>query len=427
MGRNTITKITEWQYRDMQMSVWNDKIDYTTTPLETAWKKCRRSAKTENASMLAVFFAILNKEVKWRTPHIKQLGKAKQWFSFNPFVTKIDQQENLIHACNSAFPIDVSILTVANCTGTECDVLIFDEGGWVFKNLIIYEAYRNARPMIASSDFKHIVHLSTPARYSAFDDAFDDCALLEQKLNTKLTIIRTSEDCSWISKEFIESEERSHSDCPWYIDQNYKCISTPYGGAVFTNYYDVNDALRVPDSVRQNWASHVPTHAGVDFNGELVQHYLILIKFVGDALLILDEIKFTDLNLLFKYEKFSLELEDGLFSTPFADDARRVGLKCNYLAWDRIEKMQRVNRVRQRKMIIVDKRRCPTVWKNLQEAAYDQKERLPLLEKRTDQHGLDALLHADHDTETYLTVPKTAQSARKKALFGERSELANFY
>jgi len=50
------------------------------------------------------------------------------------------------------------------------------------------------------------------------------------------------------------------------------------------------------------------------------------------------------------------------------------------------------------------------------EASYDQKERLPKLEKRTDQHGLDGLLHAIHDRSGVIYSPKHVKKVRQ--LFG---------
>ena len=89
---------------------------------------------------------------------------------------------------------------------------------------------------------------------------------------------------------------------------------------------------------------------------------------------------------------------------------RKPGIKES----DESEKMQRVSKLKKR-TILIDKRKCPVTYKNLQEAAYDQKSRLPKLEKRTDQHGLDALLHAMHDSGTKIHFRKK----EKKNLFGK--------
>jgi len=170
--KHDMRRVTTWQMKDMEMAIWNDKIDYTKIPLETVHNKNRRSAKTKDATRLAVFFALLNKEVKWRSAYGAQQTMAKFWYLLNPFVHKINHQENNVYIRGPTnYPINLGILSPANVTGVECDVAMFDEGGWVFKHLKLYEAYKNARPMVAPSDFKHVIHFSTPARYSAFQEA----------------------------------------------------------------------------------------------------------------------------------------------------------------------------------------------------------------------------------------------------------------
>jgi len=408
-GRKDMRLITPWQMKDMEMSIWNDKIDYTKEPLETVLNENRRSGKTEFRTVLAVFFALLNKEVKWRSAYMRQQKEAKIWLHLNPFIDRINNQENLAYLKgHSYYPIDIAVLSPGNVTGVECDVVFFDEGGWVFKNLQLYEAYRNARPMVAPSDFKHIIHLSTPARYSAFQDAWDEVSLYAEKLGTQLTVLRTWEDCPWITPEFIAYEERMNADCPWYVDQNYRGIFVVYGGAVFTNFYDINDTSHVSDELYDAYRKAKPSHGGVDWNGPHTQHYLILGKILPSYLFILDEIKFLDIEFLKRFDAryISIELEDDdPFSKPFADDAKKLGLKVNYFGWNDTMKMERVHFV-QARTVIMDKKKCRLTWKNFQEAAFDQNSRLPMLEKRTDQHGLDGTLHMAHAGETYLTTPK---------------------
>ena len=254
-AKHDLRRFTDWQLKDMEMAIWNDKIDYTKVPLETVHNKNRRSGKTKNATCIAEFYSLLNLEVKWRSGYMRQQAMAKYWFLMNPFTKSIHYQNNSVHMYGpSIYPIDLAVLTPANVTGIECDCAFFDEGGWVFKHLRLYEAYRNARPMVAPSKCKHIMHFSTPARYSAFQEAWLEVEALEVELGTKLTVLRTDEDCPWITPEFVEYERRMNADCPWYVDQNYKGIWVVYGGAVFNNFYDVNDTLHVPQSIRDNWS-----------------------------------------------------------------------------------------------------------------------------------------------------------------------------
>ena len=113
--------------------------------------------------------------------------------------------------------------------------------------------------------------------------------------------------------------------------------------------------------------------------------------------IIKEELKFTDIEFLKQYmHTISLELEDDdPFSDQFADNAKEMGIIASYFGWDMPHKMERVRQV-QLRMVIMDKTKCPITWKNFQEAAYDQNSRLPMLEKRPDQHGLDGTLHMLH-------------------------------
>lgn len=409
--KHDMRRVTAWQMKDMEMAIWNDKIDYTKIPLETVHNKNRRSGKTKDATRLAVFFGLLNLEVKWRSAYMRQMVMAKSWFLMNPFVRQIKYIDNSVHLYGpSIYPIDLAILSPANVTGVECDCVFFDEGGWVFEHLRLYHAYQNARPMVAPSSCKHIIHFSTPARSTAFHEAWVSIQSLEIELGTTLTVTRTDVDCPWITPEFVEYERQMNIDCPWYVNQNYKGIWVVYGGAAFNNFYDVRDILHVPKKIRDNWSEIIPDMGGVDWNGPDTKHYLDLGKVTPKYVFIKEELKFTDIEFLKRYmHNVSLEMEfDDPFSNQFADTAKEKGIIGNYFGWDMAAKMERVRQINTRTTII-DKIKCPVTFKNFEEAALDKKYRIAALEKRPDQHGLDASLHMVHPKPWgmfYKKVPK---------------------
>ena len=414
--------VTSWQMEDMETSLWNDKIDYTRETLETIWNKNRRSAKTENATLIATFCGILNKEVKWRSCYMPQMKEAKIWYHLNPFVKKINNHEGLVYLRGGYYPVDLSVLTPANVTGVECDVAIFDEGSWAFKGLQLYEAYRQARPMVSTSDFKHILHVSTPALSTSFAEAWDYLTIKEDKMNTKFTVLRTVDDCPWITPEFIEEERLVHADCLWYVDQNYYGVFVVPGGAVFSNYYDVNDSLHVSDELYERFRKATPRHGGVDWNGEVTQHYLVLCYIDADYIFVKKEIKFLDIKILKNYERnVSLELEDDdPYSDEYAQTAKEIGIRCAYFGWNEATKMERVRQVKARK-VIIDRGECPTVWKNFQEAGFalSTQTRMPIMEKRSDQHGIDGVLHATHVGDRGYTKARLT-GERGLDLFGKK-------
>ena len=425
-GSKDLRLITPWQLEDMEKAIWNDKIDYTEDLLEIIWNRSRRSAKTENASELAVFAGLLNKEVKWRSCYMPQQKEAKVWFSLNPFVTGVNDYKGEIHLCGGYYPIDLAVMTFANVSGVECDWAFFDEGGWVFRHLKLYEAYKQARPMLSSSAFKHLLHFSTPAKSTAFAEVWDYLKIEEEKYDTQFTFLRTADVCPWISPKFIAREREIHADCPWYIEQNYYGVFVVPGGAVFNNYYDVNDKLHISDELYDRFRNAVPGHGGVDWNVETTQHYLVLCYIDPDYIFVKKEIKFWDINILKKYEReISLELEDDdPYSNQFADNAKELGIRCSYFGWKEATKMERVRQVKNR-IVIIDRGECPKVWQNFMEAGYTMstQTRLPILEKRPDQHGLDCVLHATHVGSRQYTKARLIGQRQNINLFKNRGEV----
>ena len=414
-------EFTKWQREDMEMSIYNPLINTEREVLETAWNYSRRGGKSRGLTVLAVFFSLIGKLVIWRSPHADQLGQASQWFTMNPFVKKVSINNlNKVEVYGSP-NINISVLSAGKVASREADILIYDEGGWVFKHLALYEFYKASRPMVAASQYRHIIHASTPARNTAFHEEWENLQDLEIKYNTRFTSLHPHEDCHWITEEWIEMEREKNSDTPWYVDQNYNCMFVVYGGAVFTNVIALGDA-HFPEFPYGYLEKIQPRYAGVDFNGDVVGHYLIKIDYNDNFVFVLSEKTFTDLKYLAEQKDchdrvggVSYEVEDGQFNIPFCNDLRRMGFAGIYQEWSRDKKHTRVQELRNR-IIIIDKLKCPLTYRNLMEASYDQGERLPKLEKRTDQHGLDGLLHAIHDRSGVIYTPKHVSAVR--ALFG---------
>jgi hypothetical protein len=375
-----------------------------------------------------VFWSVLDKKVIWRCPHTDQLNQASEWFGYNPFVENVQ-----IHAPNNRVTvfdspeINISVLSPGRVASREADCLIYDEMGWCFNHLALFDYYKFSRPMIAASKFKHILHASTPARNTAFFEEWENLKGLEEKYNTKFTSEHPWRDTSWITEEWIEQERLKNIDCPWYIEQNYECQWVIYGGAVFSDIIFLGDPRfpQFPMDFFERKFMHPrtgemkTTHAGLDFNGDIVGHYLVEIRYDDNYVYVMNETVFRDLNFLSElplwdwYNPLSLEIEDGMFNLPFADACRRLGIPAVYQEFDEYIKAERIAQLKKR-TILIDRIKCPMTYRNLMSAAYDQSSRLPKLEKRTDQHGLDALIHAIHDTSDRIHY----RDKRKKDIFG---------
>lgn len=413
-----LTEFEQFQLDDMEMSIYNPAINTFLIALETAWLYTRRGGKTRGLAILAPFFSLLDKDVAWRAPHGEQLKKAGYWYSLNPFTEKVMiRTENVIRIVNSP-DISIAPMTVGRVAGGDCDVLILDEGGWIMKHLQAYLMYLTCRPMVSTSKFKHIINASTPARDTAFEDEWNFIQKSEDENNLTLSSLHDCEDCHWITPEWIAAESKKYPK--WYIELNYYCKWTVPYGAVFEKVYDVND-YNSPITKETLW-SMIPTHAGVDHNGgdKAHPHYIVTGTFDDNFLYILDEYKFTDLNFLFdpKFRHYSFEIEDGLFNTQWTDQEKSMGFDALYFGWNKEDKMKRVQEVRNR-ITIIDKTRCPDTYRNFMNAGFNPKSRLMELEKRTDQHGLDCVLHLMHPSSANMQIYGRTAHAPIEKRFGD--------
>lgn len=412
-GGKDIKKLVNWQIQDMVKAIKNPTIDYRIRTLECLWNRSRRSGKTMCASILAVFYVTMGFRVRWFTANTKQMRAARMWFFQNPFFIKYNTQQSEIHIIGQEHILTYAVLAShGNVTGDEGDCLFFDEGGDYDLDLKVYSNYEDARAFLANSEFAHILHFSTPARYSALFEANETLEALEIKLQSQFIFTRDYLWCPWTKKERALDEAARNPQDPYFFQKNYLCLWVVYGGAVFnsTDYLDIRNPLVSPELLNM-WKTIEPTQGGVDWNGEQTQHYLGLIAYTDKYIFVKDEIKFWGYDTLKDWhKKVRLELEyNDPFSNQYGDDALDEGVEGAYEGWDNDMKMERLRQIKKR-TVILDKVRAPTLWRNLQEAAYDNKQRLPTLKKLSNQHGLDWLMHAMHvyDTSIYSNAPPDA-------------------
>lgn len=386
-----LTQWTNWQIDDMIMCIYNSKIDVSREALETALDYTRRGGKTRSLSILATFFSLIHLRVVWRAPHSDQTVQAAEWFDMNPFVESQKIRTQFRVEIFGSPEISVAVLSEGRIASREADVLIYDEGGTVMTYHANFDYYKNSRPMIAASQNKYIIHASTDCQGSVFYEELHALNEKEHIYKTKFTSIHPWRDTTWITPEWIEQEKKAHLDCDWYIDQNYNCIAVVRGGRIFRNIIEVGSEYQ-PNFPFGFLDQFTATNAGVDFNGENIGHYIELIAYDDEYIYCLEEINFTDLLDLFRYENLQLELEDGLFNTAFTDQTKRMGLVCLYQEWQEPIKHTRLQELVNRK-IVINRHKTPILYKNLLEAGWDEKHPRPKLKKRPDQHGLDALMH----------------------------------
>lgn len=403
-GGEDLSALVDWQIRDMLHAIVNDTIDYRVETLEVLWNRSRRSGKTMCATILAVFYVLLGYTIRWYSPHADQKDFALVWLYQNPFVKQIKTTKRQVIVVGTT-PTDLEeemqftyrVLSAGAVAGGECDCLFYDEGQDIAKHLKIYKLYEKSRPFLTNTDFGHILHFSTPARNTAFWEANQMLKRRERELDTRFVFERNYRWCPWNKEERIRQEAERHPEDPYFFQRNYLCMWVIYGGAVFNpdNYIELRDAS---PEVKRAYQNIEPEHGGVDWNGEATRHYLVLTAITDDYVFVKDEIKFWgEWDTLRRWHhRVHIELEsDDPFSNQFADDAVEAGVDGSYVGWDDELKIEKLRQLK-RRTIVIDQVKCPTTYKNMQEAAYDQNKRLPTLEKRSDQHGLDALLHSIH-------------------------------
>jgi hypothetical protein len=76
-----------------------------------------------------------------------------------------------------------------------------------------------------------------------------------------------------------------------------------------------------------------------------------------------------------------------------------------YQEWNEEIKHIRLHELINRK-IVIDKYKAPVTYRNILEAGWDENSIRPKLKKRTDQHGLDALMHSINGSKGYMHVKR---------------------
>lgn len=360
--------LDEFQLKDLHLAV-----SYP----EVAWIRTRRGGKSRDLTIIAVFLAILEYKVIWRAPFSDQIKQAVLYFQHNPFVKKIAVYSRSEVDIFFSPSLEVGGMTVGKTASLGCDCLIYDEGGKVEKDKLMYQNYLYSRAMIAASTReKFIIHGTTPAIYTAIEETVE--ALPAECVST-----HPYTDCHWIPDAFIEDEALKHANDPWYIDQEYRCMFIVRGGAFFTNI-----------KTYQELGIEAPTewdHMGVDFNG--IGHMLVRIRYDDKYIYCGPDLVVQEIAQIKQYiqGKMHVEVEEGGANMGYVN-------QCDFpYEYQRVVDQWSSTRCAElcKRTIVVDERLNQGLIKNLREAIHNPlKEGIP--KKRDDQHYLDGLMHAIH-------------------------------
>lgn len=415
-----LTFVEPWQMADYQMSI---------TQIETMWHRTRRGGKSIGLTIIAVFLTIIEFGVYagggiWRAPAGSQLKQAGKWFAKNPFV--------ICEAINSRYEvdildsitIDIGMYSKGRSASLGASWFIEDEGGDVIKGSMMEEWATTTRGIVLEGKYENrrIIHASTGAIATTFESDYLYLSGKELELGVKLYSIHPWQDCHWIDEKTVEEERAMHKDTPWYVDQEYECLWVNYGGAVFQDYYWVGDPKH-PEYPSDFLDSITADMGGLDWNGELVGHILMIGAYDENYVYLLYEIKITAMEQLRKYcNLFDIEVEgakdrDG-FNAGYCAHASSLHLKLTYSSEEYYNTGKRIMELKNR-TIIYDRFKCPWFHLNVREASYDKNQREATLQKKPNQHGLDAALHMVHAKSSGLKKSYKRIRGREQSLLKE--------
>jgi hypothetical protein len=351
------TKWAVWQL-DACKSFLEGKTEYT------QWNWARELGKTEKASLLYVFCAIVGIQPYWFAATTTQLTRLQEHLNTNRFVKpfKISAMKKGAYLLDGT-RIGFNVLSIENASGLHPDILFYDEVA-----LMKSEAYGKTTGMLNGSKLKWRLSISTPTLGSLFHD------LVEQfgcNLKTYL-------DADWFDHAAIEAGKIRGLEWQW--EQENMCKFILPSGAVFMN---VHQTTTFPSSSFQRITQ------GVDFNGQQNDNCGIRLAINGLNIYILREYRFkyrTEVELLQSWcKEYPTEVESGGWNTNYGDKVTGVSTfafngKDEY---DRLKELLQCN-------IWIDKSLAPTLLKQLQGMCWDAKGKTNF----SDNHMVAALLHA---------------------------------
>jgi hypothetical protein len=403
-----LTTVNKHQWADYELAVKNHLV--------FIWRT-RRGGKTIFMSVLEVFWSLIDfgevypGVVVHRCPSGDQLRMLFYWFRLNPFVTKIDRKDFLVHVINSN-PIWAAMTTEHNADGFGCSVLYEDEWGTEdfdglkatylesTRNFIIEGSFNGKRRLKAST-----VHYGSVGH--------EDIKLIEAeelRTNKKLISKMTWHECikkdgtSWIPDEEKEKLIREHLFNPSFIKEMFECELVPKGGLFFNpkQWFVAGECKEYPLSFLDKFRTD---SAGWDFNGDDAGH----IEERGywdranNMIIIKEEKKWDRTDSIAAHIKrddgVSHEIpgipKTGAYDAGFSEHLKELETPCIYQNWDYTKKNQRLA-ILQNSILVIHPD-CKWLIKNLRECIYDKKSVIPIMLKTTTQHGIDACSHLVHD------------------------------
>jgi hypothetical protein len=202
-----------WQMRDIYF-IFNHK--------GVCLNRARGASKTRDMSLLCVFFALRQNEIKWFAPSTMQLLQAKKYWNSNPFVRPFHWRSKTVSFVYlvTGHSFDINITTSGHVKGGRANIVFFDEMALMTKS-IVEDTLPVTSGMDKVADGIYLIFFSTPLINTVF----------EEYTFSYPTLTHAWTDPSWFNEKFLLKQKLSMSPTRWKTE--YLCIFAAMDGQVF--------------------------------------------------------------------------------------------------------------------------------------------------------------------------------------------------
>lgn len=407
-----------------QWAAWEGALRACALPVsEAVFLRARGGSKSHDAMVLALYLAYRGFRGVYFTATGDQVVQPAEYLnrlvrgSFLRLFVRAPRSQHLSKRAVTFAPggsVKVKNLTKSKARSARADFLVFDEERQMEEELL-----RAAASILNTSRLRLVVHASTPAKGSPFEEAYLRCRRLEARYAARLVFERSWREIAFLDRQREEILLRREEWPRWYFEMEYENKFTVPEGAVFRNVAYEFD----PDVYARFDRCPTALVAGIDWN-PAAGHWLVYGKYSVDLEEFMVygsevagegyayELTEAFYNSIYPYMTGGNKLcaEDGGINIPFCqklakmiseDPRRRKEKWLLFEEWDSggITKMNRAMAVRDIR-IYCDEAAFPELARQLQNQAWriDRKGD-PALEKdsASSPHAVDALLHAMHE------------------------------
>lgn len=368
-------KFDAWQHYDVIGSFYNGG---------GAFRRARGASKTRDLSAVAVFLRIVVGPVVWFAAIRKQLMKAQEYWTYNPFVEQFSITINRQFIKTVEFDvIEISVLSQGNARGPRGCVIIFDEMALMDREVI--DATRGITNGMGDDIYIYVG--STPVINTAFQD-YCDASNWER--------VHPFYHCSWMNIEKILQDKKEMMDAAWR--QENLAHFTVMDGMIFERnihrgtylgrlqpekYYGVDPNPR---------EGYIVTGGQFDYDQNVYQFNYVKDFGTGAAgknamiAFLLEQGRLT--------QTYGIEFETNGVGKVIADDMDELGVRYNGVDWNEKNKIRRVNDILKVQIYIPKGKEYDKLYNQFAALQWDETGKKVKKVKGNPYHYVDSGLHA---------------------------------